>query len=98
VKSIDIIEPDLCDPVEISEQDAFGRVGDGPRLDIATHVLLDDRLAREKMCMHIAPVRDELVVGQIGPTSDEYVYLEHVILHISVFFFQARRRPPSMID
>jgi hypothetical protein len=75
VKSIDIIEPDLCDPVEISEQDAFGRVGDGPRLDIATHVLLDDRLAREQLCMHISLVRGELVMGHIWPPSDEYVYL-----------------------
>ena len=34
------------------------------RLDITTHVLLDDRLAREKQCTHISPVRGELVMGQ----------------------------------
>jgi hypothetical protein len=28
-----------------------------------------------ELCMHISPVRGELVMGQIGPTSAEYVYL-----------------------
>jgi hypothetical protein len=36
---------------------------------------IDDRLALDKLCMHISPVRDDLVMGQIWPTSAEYVYL-----------------------
>jgi hypothetical protein len=73
IQSVQIVEPELHDAIDFAQRKRLGTVTRDSGLDVAAHVSLGIRLAREERCVNTLSVLQILLVGHISPAANENV-------------------------